>query len=146
MSRLQLTMGTSAPSAATDGNPLKKGASIGKPEEGFSDGELENVVLYYRATVTAGQTATMSFLRVWIYSETGTDDWYPIGDAVTGGTDADRGKLNNLVALGEISTDKINYCTVLNLPGGATRIYLQEGTSGGSGYASTAHLVKGWGV
>ena len=136
-------MGTAAPALATDGNPLRAGASAGLPDQGFGDGELDDLVLIYRATVTASETATMSFLRVWLYFETGTDDWYPVGPAVTGGSDADRGKLNNLVAFGEIATDKIHFATVLDLPGGATRIYLQEGTSGGAGYASTAFLVKG---
>lgn len=142
MAFLQLTMGTAVPSAATTGNPLRLGASVGLPDQGFTDGQLENVVLFYRATVTAGQTATMSFLRLWIYTETGTDDWYPVGPAVS--TDADRGKLNNAVALGEILTDKLNFTQVINLPGGATRVYLQQGTSGGTGYADTAYLVKGW--
>ncbi len=147
MAYLQLTMGTSAPSAATDGNPLRLGASIGKPDQGFTDGQLENLVLYYRATVTAGQTATMSFLRLWVYFEPagGTADWYPVGP-VPASTDADRGKLNSAVALGEIVTDKLHLTQVVNLPGGASRVYLQQGTSGGSGYADTAYLAKGWGL
>ena len=144
MSYLEITgIATAVPSAATAGVPLRIGSVIGKPEQGFGDGELENLVLLYRATVTAGQTATMDFLRIWCYFETGTDDWYPVGPAVAGGTDADRGKLNNLVGLAEIVADKLHLAQVINLPGGATRIYLQEGTSGGSGYASTAFLVKG---
>jgi hypothetical protein len=154
VSKLQLvaseavtTLSTSAPTAATDGVALKKGRNRGKPNEGFDDGELENLVLYYRATVTAGQTASMSFLRLWVYVESvGTADWYPLGPALQGGTDTDRGKLNAVVALGEIGTDKINLTQVINIPGGATRIYLQLGTSGGSGYADTAWLVKGWGA
>lgn len=144
MSYLQITgIGTSVPTAATDGVPLHKGKVVGKPWEGFDDGNLENLVLAYRATVTAGQTASMSFLRVWVYIETGTADWYPLGPIATGGSDADRGKLNSVVALGEIATDKLHLLQVINLFGGPTRVYLQEGTSGGSGYASTAYLIKG---
>lgn len=141
---LQLTTGTGVPTLSTDGNPLRANASPGVPGQGFGDGQLENLVLLYRATVTAGQTATMSFLQLWLYFETGTDDWYPVGPALVGGTDADRGKLNNVVALTEVATDKIHLAQVVSIYGGATRVYLREGTSGGTGYASTAYLVRGW--
>src|SRR3990167_5745213 len=147
MARLQLTIGTAVPTLATDGNPLRIGESIGKPEQGFMEGFYDWLVLFYRATVTAGETATMSFLQIWIYSslDGAAADWYPVGPIAAGGTDTDRGKLNNLVALGEIGTDKINFTQVINRLAAAERVYLREGTSGGAGYASTAWLRKGKG-
>lgn len=145
MSWLEITgIGTGIPTLSTDGVPLRFGAKTGTPgvEQGLVDGGYEDLVFLYRATVTAGQTATMSFLQLWLYYETGTDDWYPVG-ATTNGTDIDRGKLNAVTALAEIASDKIHLSQIVSLYGSPTRIYLREGTSGGSGYASTAFLVKG---
>lgn len=143
---LELSIGTAVPTAATDGVTLSKGAKPGKPQEGFRDTEVNRLVFFYRATVNAGQVATMSFLRLWGFSrihsgggESATGDWYPIGPALA--TDANRGELNSEVALGEIATDKINLTQVVNELGAFERIYLQEGTSGGTGYASKAFLV-----
>ena len=148
MSYLKLTAASAAPSAATDGSALRKGNVPGFPDQGFTDGELDSVVLWYRATVTAGQTAT-SILQIWVYyaPSGGTADWYPLGPSPST-TDTDRGKLNanaSSLTITEIATDKLNFCQVINLPGGAERIYLRE-TSGGSGFASQAYLQKGWGV
>lgn len=148
MAKLEVAIGTSVPSAVTDGTPLNKGFVSGKTlSQGFLDGDKDGLVLFYRATVTAGQTATMSFLRLWGFSrihsggeEGDTGDWYPIGPAIA--TDANRGQLNSEVALGEIATDKIHLTQVINGLGAFERVYLQEGTSGGTGYASSAWLVK----
>lgn len=145
MNFLEIAIGTAIPSAATDGTPLKYATKPGKPREGFLDGDVNSAVLFYRATVDAGQTATMSFLQLWGFSrihsgggEAATGDWYPIGPAIA--TDANRGKINNEVALGEIATDKINLTQNVNNLGAFERIYLREGSSGGTGYASKAFL------
>lgn len=148
MSKLQITdIGTGAPATESDGVALRKQGNPGKPDEGFADGELDGVCLFYRATVTAAETATMSFLRLWGFSRihSSTGEWYPIGPAVSGGTDADRGKLNNLVSLTEIASgdDKIRFTQIISELGNFERVYLQEGTSGGAGYASVAWLLQG---
>lgn len=144
------TLSTSAPSAATDGVALAKGENAGLPDQGFVD--YDGLVLVYRATVTAAETATMSFLRMWGFSRAhggggvaDDGDWYPV-DAVPGtGVDSDRGKLNNGVALGEIATglDQINFTQIINGLGAFERVYLQLGTSGGAGYADGAWLIGG---
>jgi hypothetical protein len=143
--KLQLVTGTAIPALVTDGAALAYNRkTIG---EGFKSADLlGGVVLLYKATVTAGQVATMSFLALWGWSPVAAD-WFPIGGPRTA-TDTDRGKLNvhsgALVALGEMASgqDKIVYADLINGLSGFSRVYLQEGTSGGSGYASTAYLVS----
>jgi len=142
------TLATAVPTVVTEGKALALGANPGYTNQGFTI--YEPLVLVYRATVNAGQTATMTFLRLWGWSRihdgggiADDGDWYPIGSVPTTGVDSDRGKLNNAVALGEIATDKIHLSQIINGLGGFERVYLQEGTSGGTGYLGEAWLIGG---
>jgi hypothetical protein len=148
MSKLQLTIKTSAPTLATDGNDLRTGAQAGGSSpnyfQGFKDGELNNLVLFYYAT--ASSAPSCAFLRLWIYDGNFTNTWFPVGPAATS-TDTDRGKLNitggAVVALGAITTNKIQFTQVVSLLGGPTRVCLETNTTAGTGYSDQAWLVCG---
>lgn len=136
------TISTDEPSGATAGVPLRYGRVEGAPREGFTTGEmLTGLTVLYKATVTAGQTATMSFLRLWGYHEVSAT-WYPAGPALQGGSDTARGYLNNAVALGEVDSgeDKIVLSQIVNGLSTFSRVYLQKGSSGGNGYSDEAWL------
>jgi hypothetical protein len=142
------TLATAVPTVVTEGKALALGKNPGAPAQGFT--VFDGLALVYRATVNAGQTASMSFLRVWVWTRAhggggiaDSGDWYPLAPAPVGGTDANRGKLNWGLALGEIATDKLHLTQVINGLGAFERIYLQQGTSGGAGYADGAWLVGG---
>lgn len=146
MSYITLTdyMGTAEPSGAAAGVALRLGRNPLVSKEGFTVAEmLTGVVLAFRATVTAGQTAGQPFLRPFLYIPT-AGDWFPLGPTLQGGSDTDRGKLNNAVALGELATgdDKIVYSTIINGLSAGSRFYLQHGAGSGTGYAHTAYLVS----
>ena len=139
--KLTLTVGTAIPTLDTDGVALAYGRNAGS--EGFFKGKTDNLVLDYRATVSTGQTAALDGLKVWVFSRrhSAGGTWAPLGPAPAGGTNADRGKLNNGVALGEDGADQIEYTDLLSGLGAFERIYLQEINPTGTGYARTAYLV-----
>lgn len=136
MGSLQLLTGAAAaapPSAATDGFALKRGENPGKLFEGFDFTNLEDVICELWST--AGSGVMTAQVRLWGFSAEASK-WLPIGVTPTGGTDTNRGLLNNGVAIGEFATpaDSLNFAQPIGAIKGFTRVAAEiVGALGGVG-------------
>ncbi len=80
-----------------------------------------------RVRSTAGSATMTVTIRVWGYQ--GALDWVPLG------------YLNGGSAIGETSTDSIQYAEPLSLPEHFTRIFFEVTAIGGTNTAVTCYLV-----
>jgi hypothetical protein len=115
----------SAPSLGSDGVDLVelRDPATGKlPTSG---------TIVIRGTRTSG-SATGVF-RLWFYF---TNVWCPAGN----GTDANKGKLNDGAAVGEVTANEMRHAQPVVFPEHATRAYLELLSPGGTGLKVNAWL------
>lgn len=117
---------SAAPSVATDGVAIKP---IFRPECAPPNGDI-----MMRAVVDAGQVLTGQ-IRIWGY-DSHTSDWYPLGI----GMDAEKGKLNDGLDLGETTADKAVHTQPITQPGRWTRLFAQVLSSSGTGRKFSVYL------
>jgi hypothetical protein len=135
--RITLFSGNGAPTAATDGRPLRRGGNGAYRQwEGF-DPTVDECSLMYKQSGTGTQTC--AYLRVWLYSAA-LAEWIPAGS----GDDADKGKLNASAgtpyALGEVGTDEILHTERIRGLREFERIYIEAGALGGTSPSATCVL------
>lgn len=95
-----------APTASTDGVSWETGAASRNP--GMLARESERCMIAIYNTAGSGVLA-ITYVRLWGYIKD-LDKWFPIGT----GTDADKGKVNDAVALGEVAADTLRHIEVLS--------------------------------
>ena len=137
-----------APSGATAGMPLRRGASDMQFNsanrvlnlDGFYD-NVDEVELLLKMTGTGA--LTIAYLRAWGYFrvwDAGVDAsfWAPLGT----GADATKGYLNGGAALGEVIADVVLHAERLRGLRECERFYLEVGTIGGTSPVLDAWLVS----
>ncbi len=119
--------------ASADNSPPTKGSDgINLHELRRADGTLpEWVTVAIRGTGTGTVTATF---RLWFRY---LNFWVPAGN----GTDADKGKLNDATAVGEVATDTVLHAQPVRVPEHADRAYLEMLSSGGSALSFNAYII-----
>ncbi len=104
MARLTLvtssTTTTSPPTSASDGKPLFMGDPLQAIGEGFDSQNLEDLIALVFST--AGSGVMTCSVRLWGYYLP-SNIWVPWGITPVGGTDTNRGLLNNGVTIGEFA-------------------------------------------
>lgn len=119
--------GNGAPTLITQGVPFGRGAGGRVVGQGLPD-DFDEGILSAEATVTAAAAGSIAFLQLygWLDKAIAANKWFPLGPAAL---DADRGKLNNAVAIGEIAAgdDFIRYAERVRGLRECSRLYLRYG-------------------
>ena len=129
-----------APSVATDGKPLFRGATGQVPGEGFDSCNLFDAVVLLHST--AGSGVMTASVRLWGYYEP-ANKWYPLGPVQAGGTDTNRGLLNNGVTIGEFASpaDQLLFSQPIGYLANFSRVAAEiVGALGGTSTAITVVL------
>lgn len=128
------TSAVSAPSAATDGVDLYAGKP-GSAEDGWYGHDVDECEVRIYSTAGSG-AMSIDYVRMWGYDPSSAR-WFPLGT----GTDADKGKLNGGLPIGETATDQICHTERINV-GGFTRFALSSGTFNGTAPTIQAFLRR----
>jgi hypothetical protein len=144
MTKLTLLTGATAaaaPTLATDGKALRREGNPGTGlDEGFDVSSLEDVIC--EVWSTAGTGVLTAVVRLWGYSFE-AQQWLPVGITPAGGTDTNRGLLNNGVTIGEFASpaDKLLFAQPIGALKGFARVAAEiVGALGGAGTAISVQL------
>lgn len=116
-----------APTAATDGFELKGSFERAKPGD--------DAIIFVHSTAGSG-TMTVT-LKLWGYSKVAAE-WAPLG---VDSTDADRGKLNDGNAIGEVIANSLEHSEIVQGLRHFDRVYLEVAAIGGTATAVSAWLL-----
>lgn len=128
-----LAVAAAAPTLATQGVPVPHVDSAAIAGLGYRERPPLEATLVIKGAGTGVLTFTGG--RLWGY-HTASAKWYPLGT----GTDADKGKINGGVALGEVSADNLVHAEPVLFLGHFDRVYL-EGTPAGTNPLFEAWLI-----
>lgn len=120
--------GNGAPSSATAGVPLRRGALGQSSDQGLPE-DVDECTILVEGVGTGSATNSIAYVKLWGYFEKAVaassgSKWFPLGTATT---DADRGKLNEATAIGEVLADRINFAERIRGLADATRVYAEYG-------------------
>lgn len=120
--------GNGAPSGATAGVPTKRGAAGLPPDQGLPE-DIDEVTFLVEGVGAAAAANSIAYVKLWGYFERAVGassggKWFPLG---TSTTDADRGKLNQATAIGEVIADRINLAERIRGLCDCDRVYAEYG-------------------
>lgn len=127
------TADTSAPTASTDGVPWSEGAD--HAPHGVLSKEAERCLVAVYESSGSG-TLSIGYVKIWGYLAS-IDKWFPIGT----GADADRGKLNDRLAIGEVAADDLRLIEVLSDVTVFDRLHAELDTVGGTSPVLNVDLI-----
>lgn len=121
--------GNGAPTTATQGKPLRRAAEGQTAGEGMPE-DIDEVTILVEG-VGAAAANSIAYVKLWGYfpeavGASSGAKWFPLGTAAL---DADRGKINNGAAIGEIAAanDRIYHAERIRGIADCSRIYAEYG-------------------
>jgi hypothetical protein len=126
--------------AVTAVNGVPSGSSAGKGLRGLPDNlgglNIDEAALAVKST--AGSGAMSVTLKLWVWHDV-LAEWMPLGSSTV---DADRGKVNQATAIGEVATDKLQHTELVRGLRHFDRIYCEVTAIVGTGTAVSAWLLS----